>query len=103
MDSDSPSATMPRSTGSRSQRRRIATDSASSTVVVMRPSGRRTATAQTRGVRIMTPSRTAWPPIGGLPSAPPATRASYPLEARASRRWKRSTRPPVSTSFCLPV
>jgi len=23
--------------------------------------------------------------------------------AFSSRRWKRSTRPPVSTSFCLPV
>ena len=69
----------------------------------MRPSGRRTATAQTRGVRIMTPSRTAWPPMGGLSLRAARHAGGYPLEARASRRWKRSTRPPVSTSFCLPV
>jgi hypothetical protein len=25
------------------------------------------------------------------------------FERFAARRWKRSTRPPVSTSFCLPV
>ena len=32
----------------------------------MSPSGERTATAQFEGPRIITPSRTAWPPIGAL-------------------------------------
>ena len=36
-------------------------------------------------------------PSGGLTGYFPA------LACLAARRWKRSTRPPVSTSFCLPV
>ena len=36
-------------------------------------------------------------PAGGL------TRYFPALACLAARRWKRSTRPPVSTSFCLPV
>ena len=57
--SDSPRATMPRMTGSRSQRRRSATLSTSCSISEMRPSGRRTATAQLEGPRIITPSSTA--------------------------------------------
>ena len=57
--SDSPSATTPRMTGRRSQRRRSATLSTSCSTSEMRPSGRRTATAQLDGPRIITPSSTA--------------------------------------------
>jgi hypothetical protein len=65
----------------------------------MPPSGLRTATAQLDGLRIITPSSTAWPPIAALI---PVSEV-YCLPARSSRRWKRSTRPPESTSFCFPV
>ena len=44
--------------------------------------------------------------IGRVPGAEPTLRAHglLPgLACLAARRWKRSTRPPVSTSFCLPV
>ena len=37
------------------------------------------------------------------PSRASALRAEPPRARLAARRWKRSTRPPVSTSFCLPV
>jgi len=57
--SDSPSATTPRITGNRIQRRRRATLSTSCSTSEMRPSGRRTATAQLEGPRIITPSSTA--------------------------------------------
>ena len=84
--------------------------------------GWRTATAQCETPRIITPSSTAWPPTGrsrGAISAPsaslvctgsgPATgavadTAGQPARRRlAARRWKRSTRPPLSTSFWRPV
>ena len=103
------------------------------------PSGLRTATAQVETPRIITPSSTAWPPIGVLGRHGSAVR--HPLcllrggraaargarsagaRRRRGRRWsrgrpsgdratpradawqrggQRSTRPPVSTSFCLP-
>ena len=88
----------------------------------------RTATAQVETPRIITPSSTAWPPTGAsrlATSAPSGMRSGsaplaetvcvageppsgltpyFPALARfAARRWNRSTRPPVSTSFCLPV
>ncbi len=95
----------------------------------IRPSGVRTATAQTETPRIITPSSTAWPPTGasrlatrapsGIRSGSPplaeeedwdacaeptgGLTAYFPTLCLAARRWKRSTRPPVSTSFCLPV
>ena len=87
----------------------------------MSPSSVRTATAQLDSPRIITPSMTAWPPmyrgwfddgivlapVGGLGTREEcqafflATLVAF--WALAYRRWKRSTRPPVSTSFCLPV
>ena len=87
------------------------------------PSGVRTATAQVETPRIITPSSTAWPPTGAsrLRDQGAVGQAGlvghdrwigrargglqrYAAAARlAARRWKRSTRPPVSTSFCLPV
>src|SRR3954468_969825 len=60
--SDSPSATIPRITGRRSQRRFAAQLVTGWETSLIRPSGRRTATAQLDGPRIITPSRTAWPP-----------------------------------------
>jgi hypothetical protein len=52
----------PRITGSRQIFRRFIGDSMPRTTSVMSPSGDRIATAQLDGLRIMTPSRTAWPP-----------------------------------------
>ena len=84
--------------------------------------GLRTATAQVETPRIITPSSTAWPPTGRVARGdrhavghPGGVDASGPASAliaasagqsrllRAARRRNRSTRPPVSTSFCLPV
>jgi hypothetical protein len=59
MASDSPSATTPRITGSRSQRRREAGLVTGFETQETPPSGRRTATDHDDGVRIITPSRTA--------------------------------------------
>ena len=59
MASDSPSATTPRITGSRSQRRREAGLVTGLLTHETPPSGRRTATDHDDGVRIITPSRTA--------------------------------------------
>ena len=78
--------------------------------------GLRTATAHVETPRIITPSSTAWPPTGAsrwAMSAPSGSLVSSVVEAPgdavtlmsylprrlAARRWKRSTRPPVSTSF----
>ena len=132
--SDSPSATTPRTTGQRSQRWRLRTEtsgklwtsispSAASPGSSWRPpsscsgSGMRTATAHVETPRIITPSSTACPPTG---RSRPATRGSgagsrcascaaanggsyVPGWRLAARRLKRSTRPPVSTSFWRPV
>ena len=89
--------------------------------------GLRTATAQVEMPRIITPSSTAWPPTGASRwaiSSPsgmrtgsaadcdargavactrPAYEAAWEALRLAARRWKRSTRPPESTSFWRPV
>ena len=127
--SDSPRATTPRITGRRQSRCRWAQGTSGSDSTSIWPSGVRTATAQTETPRIITPSSTAWPPTGAsrlatsAPSgmrrgSPPFPEGSswdasaepdggltryFPALCLAARRWKRSTRPPVSTSFCLPV
>src|SRR5436189_1029836 len=61
--SDSPSAITPRITGKRQIRRLAIGEAISFTTWAIAPSGLRTATAQLDGERIITPSRTAWPPI----------------------------------------
>src|SRR5882672_10764480 len=60
--SDSPSAITPRITGSLKIRCRAIGDLIGWFTCAMSPSGLRTATAQLRGPRIITPSRTACPP-----------------------------------------
>src|SRR5262245_49387217 len=57
---------MPRMIGSRSQRWRRRMEVIGRLTSAMSPSGLRTATDQAEGPRIITPSRTAWPPIGAL-------------------------------------
>src|SRR4051812_6135724 len=69
MASDSPRATTPRTIGSRSRRWRRRTEVSGNDSVPMSPSGLRTATAHTETPRIITPSRTAWPPTGASRSA----------------------------------
>src|SRR4029453_10780133 len=66
MESDSPSAMTPRMIGSRIQRWRRSMDVIGRFTSAMSPSGLRTATDHAEGPRIITPSRTAWPPIGAL-------------------------------------
>src|SRR4051794_24783189 len=66
MASDSPSAMTPLTTGSRRRECRAISGSISFATCAISPSGLRTATAQLRGPRIITPSRTAWPPIAWL-------------------------------------
>ena len=113
-DIDSARFTTPRTSGL--ELYRSAQSGASWTSTSMSPSGVRTATAHVDSPRIMTPSTTAWPPMYrgclAILDAPPRARARGPgllpalllgLGLFAYRRWKRSTRPPVSTSFCLPV
>ena len=60
--SDSPRATTPRMTGSRQILRRCIGELTSWTTSVISPSGVRIATAHEDGLRIITPSSTAWPP-----------------------------------------
>src|SRR5829696_4519628 len=67
--SDSARATTPRITGRRQTRLRFAQETIGSLVMSMRPSGVRHATAQIETPRIITPSRTAWPPTGASPTA----------------------------------
>jgi hypothetical protein len=81
MASDSPSAITPRMTGSRQIRRRFIGDSMSCTTSSMSPSGVRTATAQLDGLRIITPSSTAWPPYEIFMRALAAAGAAGLLEA----------------------
>jgi hypothetical protein len=135
---DSHSAKTPRMTGRRIQRclRRMDSSGKERTSISplapsrgsRRPSsccsgvGLRTATAHVEIPRIITPSRTAWPPTGASRCAiraPSGSRVSsaaarvssvaatavgaYRCLRLAARRWKRSTRPPVSTSFWRPV
>src|SRR3954451_15847783 len=72
--SDSTRATMPRITGMRQTRWRLAHETRGSEVTSTSPSGFRTATAHVETPRIITPSSTAWPPTGasrlatGIPS-----------------------------------
>src|SRR3954465_11424594 len=61
--SDSPSAITPRTPGSRRNLCRIIADSTGRETCAMSPRGVRTATAQLPGPRIITPSRTACPPM----------------------------------------
>jgi hypothetical protein len=53
-------------TGRRQIRRFAIGEAISRTTCAIAPSGFRTATAQLEGERIITPSRTAWPPIAVL-------------------------------------
>ena len=86
----------------------------------MMPSGRRAATAQASGARIMTPSMTAWPPTdapgdllnydsvsasgsGAASTSASAAGAAFFVEVWPYRLRNRSTRPVVSTRICLPV
>ena len=78
--SDSPRATTPRTIGTRSQRCRLSTEISGNDWTSISPAaspasrpswrvelvgaGMRTATAQVEMPRIITPSRTAWPPTG---------------------------------------
>src|SRR5438067_3550416 len=64
--SDSPSATTPRTTGRRSAQCRVIGETIGFETCAMSPSGLRTATDQFEGPRIITPSKTAWPPISEL-------------------------------------
>src|SRR5215210_6914882 len=61
--SDSPSAITPRITGRRKTRLRAIGELMSVTTSAISPSGLRTATAHFEGLRIITPSRTACPPM----------------------------------------
>ena len=99
-------------------RRRAGT---TATLDLARRASRDARTAQVETPRIITPSRTAWPPTGasrwalertarsrhrsciGSRRAADVSAQAPPRWRLAARRWKRSTRPPVSTSFCLPV
>src|SRR3954451_17229087 len=66
MASDSPSATTPRTTGSRKNQCRAMAEWIGWVTPAIPPPGVRTATAQLDGARILTPSTTAWPPIAAL-------------------------------------
>src|SRR5829696_1581867 len=62
--SDSPSATTPRTMGMRSHLCLTRTEAIGRLISAISPSALRTATDHADGPRIITPSRTAWPPIG---------------------------------------
>src|SRR5215203_3732540 len=66
IESDSPSAMMPRTIGTRIQRCLSSIEAIGRLTSAMSPSGFRTATDQADGPRIITPSRTAWPPMWAL-------------------------------------
>ena len=70
MTSDSPSATTPRMIGSRIQRCRVAALEMGRQTRARPPSARRTVTAHVPGLRIITPSSTAWPPTFALMGPP---------------------------------
>src|SRR5690348_6950327 len=87
--SDSPRAMTPRMTGKRKIRWRAMAESIGRVTCAIEPAGVRTATAQFPGLRIMTPSRTAWPPtviplrllaaaLGALGALEPALEALDP-------------------------
>src|ERR671931_1594370 len=82
--SDSPSAITPRMIGSRSSRCLAIADSIGRCTCAIAPFGLRTATDQFVAPRIITPSRTACPPIGlatALSAAGAAGLLEPPLEA----------------------
>src|SRR5512132_1122331 len=83
MVSDSPRAKMPRITGRRASLCRFIGDSMWRETCAISPSGLRTATDQFDGPRIITPSRTACPPIGFAiaPTSLRPLRGLRPLEA----------------------
>src|ERR1044072_5860777 len=62
----SPRSMMPQMIGRRIQRWRKSMDAIGRLTSAMAPSGLRTATDHADGPRIITPSRTAWPPMGAL-------------------------------------
>src|SRR5438132_9410589 len=71
-------------TGRRSSRWRAIRDSIGRWICAIEPFGLRTATAQFDGPRIITPSRTAWPPT--VVTRAPRRRRLPPGRARLSRR-----------------
>src|SRR5436190_17031855 len=82
MASDSPRAMTPRTSGRRRRRCRAIGEEISRVSWAISPSGFRTATAQFEGPRIMTPSRTACPPIEAATFwLAPAGAFEAPLEA----------------------
>src|SRR5947209_7935504 len=100
--SDSASATTPRTIGRRQTRCRRTHGSSGNRCSSIRPSpcsaGLRTATAQVRNPRIITPSRTAWPPRGASHEAvrgsrPPATPGAYLGSAAGARSAPSPGRP----------
>ena len=99
--SDSPRAMMPRMIGSRKTRWRAMTELISWFSWAISPSGLRTASDRTEAAHHhaledgLTPYRSAHALSLGVAAATSAARAEPAL--------KRSTRPPVSSSFCLPV
>src|SRR6476646_10480948 len=99
--SDSASATTPRITGQRNTRCRFAQATSGSELTWTSPSGLRTATAQVETPRIITPSRTAWPPTGASRLA-----TGSPSGIRCSASFGRpfsSGEPSVGTSrSCTP-
>src|SRR5581483_6051822 len=78
--SDSPSAITPRTIGSRQSRWRAIGEEIDCETCAMSPRGVRTATAQLPGPRIITPSRTAWPPTFAIGPELGALRALCALE-----------------------
>src|SRR5687768_2271421 len=84
--SDSPRAMTPRTIGIRSHLCLRRTDATGRLTSTMSPSAFRTATDHADGPRIITPSRTAWPPIGAdiaLSAAGSFEAALEPLDAPA--------------------
>src|SRR5579859_2496045 len=88
--SDSTSATTPRISGQRYARCRRVQDLSGNEESSIAPSESRTATAQLETPRIITPSSTAWPPIGAsrdaTSSSVATTPAQPPIEARLRAR-----------------
>src|SRR3954471_1422488 len=99
--SDSASATTPRMTGQRNTRVRFAHETSGSELTWISPSGLRTATAQVETPRIITPSRTAWPPTGASRLAtgrPSGMRAS----ASCGRPFSSGARSVGTSRSCTP-
>ena len=80
---------MPRTIGRRKNQCRAITERIGRLTSAISPSGLRTASAQVDGPRIITPSRTAWPPMGALDtsrSCPCGRRRPSPAGAGTARR-----------------